>query len=96
MMNAQLRIEHGKLTLVECIFSKPQEFSKCVREALVRTPKPLSEQEMYMLSWEAATNRLLEAAAVNEKSTPLVSRAMDSLLAGVHNIASSNEVRSLH
>ena len=48
---------------------------------------------MYMLSWEAATDRLLEAAAVNEKNAPLVSRAVDSVLAGVHNIASSNEVR---
>lgn len=75
------------------LLCKPQEFSKCVRDALTRTPKPLSDEEMYKLSWEAATNRLLEAAAVDEKNVPMISRAVDSLLAGVHNIASSNEVR---
>ena len=37
-----------------------------IAEALASDPNPMSPMEQYMLSWEAATERLLDAAALPE------------------------------
>lgn len=46
--------------------TKPAELVPTIREALASDPTPLSPMEQYMLSWEAATERLLDAAALPE------------------------------
>ena len=45
---------------------KPAELVPTIIEALASDPTPLSPMEQYMLSWEAATERLLDAAALPE------------------------------
>jgi len=44
------------------VYSSPGEFSKCVEKALSSDPAPLSVRDRYRLSWEAATDRFLDAA----------------------------------
>ncbi|PXF48242.1 Digalactosyldiacylglycerol synthase 2, chloroplastic [Gracilariopsis chorda] len=52
-------------------YRTPDEFSKAVLEALEREPQPLSDQDAYRLTWEAATERLYDAMRVPlSKSKP--------------------------
>ena len=45
-------------------------FTKAVREALAAgDPSPLPPEERYILSWEAAVERLFDAAEVGETNT---------------------------
>merc|ERR1712205_38004 len=44
------------------VYDNPKEFSKCVTKALTTEPQPLSAKDSYRLSWEAATDRFLDAA----------------------------------
>ena len=44
------------------VYSSPGEFSACVEKALSSDPAPLSVRDRYRLSWEAATDRFLDAA----------------------------------
>jgi digalactosyldiacylglycerol synthase len=39
-----------------------EDFSRCVKRALSSEPAPLSAEDRYRLSWEAATDRFLDAA----------------------------------
>ena len=44
------------------VYRDPAEFSACVKKALSSDPAPLSTRDRYRLSWEAATDRFLDAA----------------------------------
>lgn len=42
-------------------FRNTAEFAECVKDALRREPAPLSDEDAYRLTWEAATERLYDA-----------------------------------
>lgn len=48
-------------------YAKPLDFVAQLQAALGEDPIPLSLEHRYQLSWEAATERLFEAAAVSER-----------------------------
>jgi digalactosyldiacylglycerol synthase len=43
-------------------YGNQEEFSECMKKAFATEPKPLSADDAYRLSWEAATDRFLDAA----------------------------------
>lgn len=49
------------------VYDNPKEFSECVTKALTTEPQPLSAKDSYRLSWEAATDRFLDAAELSPK-----------------------------
>lgn len=49
-------------------YSNMDEFAACVREVMTSTPKPMTDAEIHRLTWEAATERLLDAAAPCEET----------------------------
>ena len=73
------------------VFSSPEEFSACVKRALSSDPAPLSLRDRYRLSWEAATDRFLDAAELGKEQTrgPGSGRADKIAEAAVHALHSS-------
>lgn len=63
------------------IYETVEQFSSQLAFALANDPKPLSSEDAFRLSWEAATERFYEASYI--PSTPL-GRGMDSALALTH------------
>ncbi|PXF48257.1 Digalactosyldiacylglycerol synthase 1, chloroplastic [Gracilariopsis chorda] len=63
------------------IYTTGKEFSEKLAYALANEPKPLSENDVFRLSWEAATERFYEASYV---PAPSGSRGVDSALALTH------------
>jgi len=55
-----------------------------LREALLAPPLPMSPMEQYKLSWEAATERLLDAAALPEGAPRTTERPLHSLAYWAH------------
>ena len=57
-------------TFPNCLtYTTPAEFTTAVRLALGSDPAPLSRRDRYRLSWEAATDRFLDAAELGEEQT---------------------------
>lgn len=51
-------------TFTNCrTYSNMDEFAKCMREVMTTTPKPMTDEELHRLTWDAATERLLDSAA---------------------------------
>lgn len=58
------------------------QFAQCVQNALLATPKPLSQDDAYRLTWNAATDRLYDAMRLPpSKRKP---SRMDRTFANVH------------
>lgn len=47
------------------IYNNDEEFVQLTLDALAEQPAPLTDTHMYDLSWEAATDRFIEAAEIN-------------------------------
>ena len=78
------------------VYETPAQFSECVKKALSTDPTPLSAKDRYRLSWEAATDRFLDAADIKEEQrrgpgTGLLDKLGENIFAGVHGVAASNE-----
>ena len=52
------------------LYASPEEFSKCVARALAEPPSPLTTEERYRLTWEAATERFLDVAQIKPSEWP--------------------------
>eukprot|EP00798_Chlamydomonas_sp_ICE-L_P005865 gene5865-6158_t len=49
------------------LYSSSEEFTQQLNKAMSSEPKPLSANDLHSLSWEAATDRFMDAADVNVK-----------------------------
>eukprot|EP00899_Mesostigma_viride_P016703 jgi/Mesvir1/25033/Mv16972-RA.1 len=77
-------------------FRTPAEFQECLKKAAAAEPKPLSPEESYALSWEAATDRFLNAAGIGQPVMPSplelkVQDAVDNSLAAAWWMITGNE-----
>lgn len=52
------------------IYRNEQEFMQCIQKALTSEPSPLSPEEQKMLTWEAATERLLDVTELRDHDRP--------------------------
>jgi len=78
-------------TFANCyIYRTAEEFSELLRYCLARQPVPLSADEQFRLSWEAATQRFYEAALVPPEKAR--QSRVDSALAVTHKTICSNLV----
>ena len=66
------------------LYESEREMVPLLREALRTPPTPMSPREQYMLSWEAATERLLDAAALPEGAPRTTERPLHSLAYWAH------------
>jgi len=78
------------------VYENPEQFSQCVKKALSTDPTPLSAKDRYRLSWEAATDRFLDAADIKEEQmrgpgTGLGDKLGETLFAAVHGAAAKHE-----
>lgn len=64
------------------LFDGAEEFSHVLEHALSLDAQPLSKDDIYRLSWEAATKRFYNAAQVRKENN--VPRRMDEALASAH------------
>ena len=75
-------------------YKTPREFSRGLRKALTHDPHPVSEEEAAALSWEAATQRFLDACSLapGERATSTsFSAAADRALYNAHNALTAIE-----
>ncbi|ACO70473.1 glycosyltransferase family 4 protein [Micromonas commoda] len=78
------------------VYETPEQFSQCVKKALSTDPAPLSAKDRYRLSWEAATDRFLDAADIKEEQmrgpgTGLGDKLGETFFAAVHGVAAKHE-----
>lgn len=75
------------------IYNNPEEFSSCVKKALTSEPTPLSTSDSYRLSWEAATDRFLDAAELGPEHANLSLRekASEKFAHALHTTATKFE-----
>ena len=66
------------------LYEHDRELVPLLRGALRTMPQPMSPREQYMLSWEAATERLLDAAALPEGAPRTNERPLHTLAYGAH------------
>mmetsp|Transcript_13067 Transcript_13067/g.32271 ORF Transcript_13067/g.32271 Transcript_13067/m.32271 type:complete len:719 (+) Transcript_13067:91-2247(+) len=59
------------------IYSTPEEFSNCLGQALASEPAPMTDELRRRLTWEAATERLMDAAP---QTNSVEQRATDKLV----------------
>ncbi|KAL2636216.1 hypothetical protein R1flu_007695 [Riccia fluitans] len=49
------------------VYKSPEEFVQKVKEAMTSEPVPLTAEQRYLLSWEAATDRFIDCAELNKR-----------------------------
>ncbi|CAJ1917128.1 unnamed protein product [Cylindrotheca closterium] len=64
-------------------YANKEEFVGNLYYALTHSPEPLTEEDSYALSWEAATERLEAAAAIPVSEANLMNEALSSKEAGI-------------
>jgi len=67
------------------VYDDPSELFPRLRNALASPPAPLSAKELYLLSWEGATERLIDAAALAPSAPPLRADALHGVAYALHN-----------
>ena len=72
------------------VYNTEEEFSECVRKALREEPHPLSDEDRYRLTWEAATERLINVAEPGRKRN-LTGQALDQLSWTTHHLLTNIE-----
>ena len=84
-------------TFPNCLtYDSPEAFSKCVKRALSTDPTPLTSRDRYRLSWEAATERFLDAAELGAEQvtgpgTGLGDTLAEGLVHALHSGAAKRE-----
>lgn len=75
-------------------YKTPKEFSRGLRKALTHDPHPVSSEEAAALSWEAATQRFLDACSLapgERASSTSLSAAADRAIYSAHNALTAIE-----
>jgi digalactosyldiacylglycerol synthase len=76
-------------------YSTPDEFAACVREVLHSEPEPISPEHLHRLTWQAATERFLDAAEPDLPPPTVRRKVIDTLsdwiAAGCHNFLTASE-----
>ena len=84
-------------TFPNCLtYDSPEQFSECVKRALSTDPAPLTSRDRYRLSWEAATDRFLDAAELGAEQvtgpgTGLGDKMAEGLVHALHSGAAKRE-----
>ena len=84
-------------TFPNCLtYDSPAQFTECVKKALTSDPTPLTARDSYRLSWEAATDRFLDAASLGAEQTSgpgsgFGDRMAEGLAHAVHSAAAKQE-----
>lgn len=77
------------------IYSTPEEFAECVREVLHSEPEPISPEDLHRLTWQAATERFLDAAEPEVPQPNVWRRASEAVsdwfAASFHNLITASE-----
>lgn len=77
------------------VYETKEQFIQCLDTAMKSEPKPLSSDERYRLTWEAATERFLDVAEIPSKTQHPANEAVDALGSMVYSRLSGSEaVRS--
>ncbi|XP_021767334.1 digalactosyldiacylglycerol synthase 2, chloroplastic-like [Chenopodium quinoa] len=74
------------------MYGDGEEFVATTRKALAEQPAPLTDSQRHELSWEAATERFLKAAELDQGTTPKLSRTSSKKFAS---LSSSNVKKKL-
>lgn len=70
------------------VYHTPQQFSEHLQHALLHQPAPLTEHETRELSWEAATERMIDAAELGPNDWPkAASKVAEATLFSAYNTA---------
>jgi len=72
------------------VYNTEEEFSQCINKALQSEPHPLSAEDRYRLTWEAATERLINVAEPGRKRN-ITSQALDQLSWTTHHLLTNIE-----
>ena len=75
-------------------YGNQEEFSQCMKKAFESEPKPLSAEDAYRLSWEAATDRFLDAAELgpeHKEKQPKLLKVSEAVAASAFYALNNNE-----
>jgi len=73
-------------------YSNMDEFAKVIREVMSTTPQPMTDAEIHRLTWEAATERLLDAAEpCDVTKQPITAHVADWFSARFHYALTKSE-----
>ncbi|CAM9635912.1 unnamed protein product [Chrysoparadoxa australica] len=70
------------------VFESDEEFGEKMAYALANTPEPMSKEYRHILSWEAATSRLIESSKVTVGDSKARRKALDEMAYLCHNTLS--------